>query len=110
MLPHCLLFSLQLIPFWPQCKSDRLIVTVNDHSMTLSSKPFKFTETSSLLVRTNSVVWKGGGKTGAPGLVVDIQVTGSANIISFLPYYNGCVPLQLVNDTDYTIEFKQDSK
>ena len=45
-----------------------------------------------------------------PAVEVDIQVTGSANIITFNPYYNGSVPLQLVNDTDFTIEFKQDSR
>ena len=45
-----------------------------------------------------------------PAVVVDVQVTGSANIVTFSPYYVGCVPLLLVNDTELTIEFKQDSK
>ena len=42
-----------------------------------------------------------------PALEVEVQVTGSANIITFTPYYPGCVPLQLVNHTPHPITFKQ---
>ena len=43
-----------------------------------------------------------------PAVVVDIQVTGSANIITFNNYYAGSIPMQLVNDTEFTVEFRQD--
>ena len=45
-----------------------------------------------------------------PAVVVDIQVTGSANIVMFLPYYEGSVPMQLINDTDFTVAFNQESR
>ena len=37
-------------------------------------------------------------------------MSGSANVVTFSPYYVGSVPLLLVNDTDLTLEFRQDSK
>ena len=45
-----------------------------------------------------------------PAVVVDVQVTGSANIITFSPYYVGSVPVLLINDTEFTIVLRQDSK
>ena len=42
-----------------------------------------------------------------PAVVVEVQVTGSANIVTFAPYYPGCVPLQLVNHTDLSLPFRQ---
>ena len=43
-------------------------------------------------------------------MVVEVTVTASANILTFLPYYVGAIPFQIVNDTDYTLQFKQDAK
>jgi hypothetical protein len=44
------------------------------------------------------------------GLVVEVQVTGSANVLTFLPYYEGSVPIQFVNDSPLAFEFKQDAE
>jgi len=33
-----------------------------------------------------------------------VQVTASANMLTFLPYYPGCVPVQLVNDMPYALD------
>lgn len=42
-----------------------------------------------------------------PAVEVEVQVTGSANIVTFTPYYMGCVPLQLINYTSHPLNFKQ---
>ena len=42
---------------------------------------------------------------------MDIQESESAIIISFIPYYPGCVPVQIVNHfPDIAIKFMQESK
>ena len=41
---------------------------------------------------------------------MEIQITGSANIITFLPYYRGAVPVQMINDTAIAIQFHQNSR
>ena len=97
--------------------------SVNEHTMSNTTQPFKFTDSSSLILRTYNEVYYTQCQTHihrcvviistcyqVPALIVDIQVTGSANIVTFSSYYEGCVPIQLVNDTEYTLEFKQDSK
>ena len=43
-------------------------------------------------------------------LVVEVVVTGSGNIVTFLPYYEGAMPFHIVNDTDYNLEFYQNAE
>ena len=40
-------------------------------------------------------------------MVADIQVTGSANIVSFTPYSSGDAPVELVNDFFFPIVYGQ---
>jgi len=40
-------------------------------------------------------------------LVVEVVVTSSGNIVTFLPYYEGAMPFQIINDTDYSLVFHQ---
>lgn len=94
-------------------------LSINDSTMSQVTRPFKFTETASLLLRSDNtevnlivcdILSSPDDCVQIPAVVVDVQVTGSANIITFSPYYIGCVPLLLVNDTDFTIMLRQDSK
>ncbi len=75
-----------------------MILSVNDSDMCRPSKAFKFTETVSRLVTTNDRI---------PAVVTEIQVTGSANVVTFSPYYEGVVPVKIVNHMGYGIEFQQ---
>ena len=40
-------------------------------------------------------------------MVTEVQVTGSANVITFNPYYEGVVPVKIINYMAYDIEFQQ---
>ncbi len=73
-------------------------LSVNDQKMSNPSKAFKFTENSSRLIQTNDLI---------PAVVTEIQVTGSANVVTFSPYYEGVVPVKIVNSMAYDMEFKQ---
>ncbi len=37
-------------------------------------------------------------------------MTGSGNIVTFLPYYAGAMPFQIINDTEHSLEFKQETE
>ena len=42
-----------------------------------------------------------------PAVCVEVQVTGSANMVTFQPYYHGAAPVRLVNDCHFKIAFGQ---
>ncbi|XP_064396100.1 intermembrane lipid transfer protein VPS13C-like isoform X3 [Halichondria panicea] len=90
--------SKQLLVFWPKSNSEQMSLSVNDQKMSNPSKAFKFTENSSRLIQTNDLI---------PAVVTEIQVTGSANVVTFSPYYEGVVPVKIVNSMAYDMEFKQ---
>ena len=37
-------------------------------------------------------------------------MTGSSSLISFKPYYEGAVPVQVVNTTNFAIQYGQNAK
>ena len=78
-----------------------MCLTVNNSNMSNPSEPFKFTENSSRLVRTRDKI---------PAVVTEVQVTGSANVITFNPYYEGVVPVKIINYMAYDVEFQQASE
>ncbi len=44
-------------------------------------------------------------------LCLEVQESESATVVTFSPYYPGCVPVQIINHfTDVTLHFKQDTK
>ncbi len=75
-----------------------MTLSVNDPTMSHPSRTFKFTETVSRLMRTNDRI---------PAVVTEVQVTGSANVVTFNPYYEGVVPVKIVNSMGYDVEFQQ---
>ena len=76
-------------------------LSVNDSMMLHPSKSFKFTENTSRLVKTENQI---------PAVFTEVQVTGSANVITFNPYYDGVVPIKVINEMAYDIEFQQTSE
>ncbi len=44
-------------------------------------------------------------------LCLEVQESESATVVTFSPYYPGCVPVQIINHfTDVTLQFKQNTK
>ena len=44
------------------------------------------------------------------GLSVHVHITPSAGIVSFNSYYEGAIPVRLVNTTDYPVMYGQSKK
>jgi hypothetical protein len=92
----------ELIGFWPiLSKNNKLIVDIMEEEPVVQSYslPFDYTSNGAHFIKLNS------SKLSA--ISVHILVTGSATIITFNPYYQGAVPIQLINTLPWNIVYGQ---
>ena len=86
------------------------------------STPFDYNKTDFIVLQFEnevypviSFLWRNGNAfLNSPQVValcVEVQESEAANVITFTPYYPGCVPVQIINHfPDLTLQFSQDTK
>ena len=91
------------------------MVAINDPSR--SCRAFKYTINGSMLLKLPGEVCSCAAMLivmslfrQVPAICVEVQVTGSANMVTFQPYYHGAAPVKLVNDCHFNIAFGQTSE
>ncbi|XP_064395949.1 intermembrane lipid transfer protein VPS13A-like isoform X2 [Halichondria panicea] len=95
----------EVIPFWPFIPSNKLVAVVtNSEKGEACSAPFNYDRSDFTVVQYSR-------NSEVSALCLEVQESESATVVTFSPYYPGCVPVQIINHfTDVTLQFKQDTK